>query len=60
MMSKLEQLRAMRERGQGGVRAESRKRVASDRPAKAITKGMLEMLEKAAAIPPKPKKKRRK
>lgn len=56
-MSKLEQLRAMRERGQGGVRAESRKRVASDRPAKAVTKAMLERA--ASAIPPKPKKKRK-
>jgi hypothetical protein len=58
MTSKLEQLRAMRERGQGGVRAESRKRAASDRPAKAVTKAMLERA--ASAIPPKPRKKRRK
>ena len=57
-MSKLEQLRAMRERGQGGVRAEGRKRVASDRPEKAITKAILERA--ATAIPAKPKKKRRK
>lgn len=56
MMSKLEQLRAMRERGQGGVRAKKWK--TSDRPVKAVTKAMLERA--AWAIPPKPKKKRRK
>ncbi len=54
--SKLEQLRAMRERGQGGVRAEKWK--ASDRPAKAVTKTMLERA--ASAIRPKPRKKQRK
>jgi len=58
MTTKLDQLRAMRERGQGSVRAESRKRIASDRPAKAITNAMLNRA--ASAIPPKPRKKRRK
>lgn len=57
MSTKLEQLRAMRERGQGGVRAEARKRVASDRPAKAITKAMLERA--ATAIPAKPKNRKK-
>jgi hypothetical protein len=63
MTSKLEQLKALRERGQGGVRADKQKRAmrrASDRPAKAITKAMLDDAVRAAsAIPPKLRKKPR-
>jgi hypothetical protein len=52
--SKLAQLRLLRERGQGGVRPEKKRRVATDRNAKAVTKAMLEA---ASAIPAKPRKK---
>lgn len=57
MSSKLEQLKALRERGQGGVRAESRTIRKQQLEAFRITKAMLERA--ASAIPPKPKKKRR-
>lgn len=56
-MSKLEQLRAMRERGQGGVRAESRTIRKQQLEAFHITKVMLERA--ASAIPPKPRKKQK-
>lgn len=49
--TKAEQLKALRERGQGGVRVDKQKRAmrqASDRPAKAITKSMLDAVRAAA------------
>ena len=58
-MSKIEQLRILRERDQGGVRADKQKRAirqASDRPAKAVTKAMLDEAVRAEAIQ-KPRKK---